>query len=173
MLILYKDAIGVKTGFTKKSGRCLVSAAERNGIKLVAVTLNASDDWNDHKEMLDYGFDNYRNVELCKESEYNFNVNVVNGYKINSVGVKESVNIIKCENIQEKSASLPKSISRENITHKVELPQFVYAPVKKGDVIGRMIFMYGERIVGYSIIVACEDIEVNTPKKSLFDLFKT
>ena len=160
MLKLYKDAIGVKTGFTKRSGRCLVSAAEKNGTRLVAVTLNASDDWNDHAEMLDYGFNNYKNIELCKEQEYKFEVNIVNGYKINSDGKKESVNIIKCENINVESASLPVSISRDEITHKIELPQFVYAPVKKGDIIGRIVFMYEDKIVGYSVIVACENVDI-------------
>jgi len=167
MLRLYKDAIGVKTGFTKRSGRCLVSAAERNGTRLVAVTLNASDDWNDHTEMLDYGFENYRNIELCKENEYQFDVNIVNGYK----------NIIKCENITAESASLPKSVSRGDIKYKIELPQFIYAPVKKGDIIGKIVFMYDEKIVGYSIIVASENFEMNTPKKNIitkiFDLFKS
>ena len=56
LLKMYDGCIGVKTGFTKKSGRCLVSAAKRNGITLIAVTLNASDDWNDHIEMFEYGF---------------------------------------------------------------------------------------------------------------------
>jgi len=167
MLKLYKDAIGVKTGFTKHSGRCLVSAAERNGTQLVAVTLNASDDWNDHIEMLNYGFENYKSVELCRESEYQFNVNIVNGCK----------NIMKCENITVESASLPKNISREDIIYKTELPQFIYAPVKKGDVIGKMVFMYKERIVGNAVIVSCEDIEINTPKKNIFskifDLFQS
>jgi len=164
MLRLYKDAIGVKTGFTKRSGRCLVSAAERNGTKLVAVTLNASDDWNDHIEMLDYGFANYRNVELCKEHEYKFNVNIVNGYKINQDGKKENLTDIKCENIHAESASLPNSINRENIESKIELPQFIYAPVKKGDMIGRIVFMYKDRIVGYSVIAACEDVGVRNKK---------
>ena len=52
----YEGAIGVKTGFTKKSGRCLVSCAERDGVKLLVVTLNDPDDWKDHKALLDYGF---------------------------------------------------------------------------------------------------------------------
>ena len=56
LLKLYEGAIGVKTGFTKKTGRCLVSAAERDGLTLIAVTLNAPDDWNDHIKMLDHGF---------------------------------------------------------------------------------------------------------------------
>jgi D-alanyl-D-alanine carboxypeptidase len=162
MLRFYKDAIGVKTGFTKRSGRCLVSAAVKNGTRLVAVTLNASNDWNDHIEMLDYGFENYRLVELCKEKEYQFDVNIVNGSK----------NIIKCENITAESSSLPKTINREDIEYKTELPQFIYAPVKKGDVIGKMIFMYQERIIGISTIVSCENIEINISKKSIINKIK-
>lgn len=59
LLSLYDGAVGVKTGFTKKSGRCLVSAAERNGRRIIAVTLHAPDDWNDHIAMLDAGFAQY------------------------------------------------------------------------------------------------------------------
>ena len=57
LLKSFDGAVGIKTGFTKKSGRCLVSAATRNGATLVCVTLNAPDDWNDHKKMLEYGFE--------------------------------------------------------------------------------------------------------------------
>lgn len=56
LLSMYDGCIGVKTGYTKKCGRCLVSAAMRDGITLTCVTLNAPDDWNDHIKMLDYGF---------------------------------------------------------------------------------------------------------------------
>lgn len=56
LLKLYEGSTGVKTGFTKKAGRCLVSSAERDGVRLVAVTLDAPDDWNDHAALLDYGF---------------------------------------------------------------------------------------------------------------------
>ena len=52
----YPDTYGVKTGYTKKSGRCLVSYASRNNKNLICVTLNAPSDWSDHKNMLDYGF---------------------------------------------------------------------------------------------------------------------
>ena len=48
LLWMYENAIGVKTGFTKSAGRTLVSAAEKDGRILICVTLNASDDWNDH-----------------------------------------------------------------------------------------------------------------------------
>lgn len=59
MLRLYEGADGVKTGYTKKALRCLVSSATRNGQQLVAVTLNDGNDWNDHAALLDFGFNHY------------------------------------------------------------------------------------------------------------------
>lgn len=59
MLFMYEGADGVKTGYTKKALRCLVSSATRNGQQLVAVTINDGDDWRDHKHLLDYGFKHY------------------------------------------------------------------------------------------------------------------
>lgn len=52
LLKIFDGAVGVKTGFTKKSGRCLVSAAQRDGKFVIAVTLNDPNDWEDHKELL-------------------------------------------------------------------------------------------------------------------------
>lgn len=56
LLKTYDGADGIKTGYTSKSGRCLVSSASRNGWRVIAVTLNAPDDWNDHGKLLDYAF---------------------------------------------------------------------------------------------------------------------
>ncbi|HEX7057587.1 MAG TPA: D-alanyl-D-alanine carboxypeptidase family protein [Bacilli bacterium] len=59
MLSLYEGADGVKTGYTKKAGRCLVSSATRGGQQLAVVTLNDPVDWADHRILLDYGLANY------------------------------------------------------------------------------------------------------------------
>lgn len=59
MLRLYEGADGVKTGYTKKALRCLVSSATRNGQQLVAVTLNDGNDWNDHASLLNFGFNRF------------------------------------------------------------------------------------------------------------------
>ena len=56
LLSIYNGANGVKTGYTKSSGRCLVSSATRNGRTLIAVTLHSYDDWQEHMKMLNYGF---------------------------------------------------------------------------------------------------------------------
>ena len=66
LLMKYQYCIGVKTGFTDEAGRCLVSAAEKDGVKLIAVTLDASDDWNDHIKMFETGFACTKRVEPDK-----------------------------------------------------------------------------------------------------------
>ncbi|WP_053376703.1 D-alanyl-D-alanine carboxypeptidase family protein [Paenibacillus sp. FJAT-27812] len=69
MLTMYEGADGVKTGYTKKSLRCLVSSATRQGQQLAAVTINDSDDWSDHRKMLDWGFGNYPLQEIASKGQ--------------------------------------------------------------------------------------------------------
>lgn len=64
LLTLYAGGNGVKTGFTKAAGRCLVSGAEREGMQLVGVVLNCPDMWNASMAMLDHGFDTYDAVTV-------------------------------------------------------------------------------------------------------------
>ncbi len=68
LLRIYDGCIGIKTGFTKKAGRTLVSAARREGTTLIAVTLNAPDDWDDHTAMFDYGFETVKTVQMGGEA---------------------------------------------------------------------------------------------------------
>ncbi|WP_249901977.1 D-alanyl-D-alanine carboxypeptidase family protein [Paenibacillus sp. PK3_47] len=69
MLRLYEGADGVKTGYTKKALRTLVSSATRNGQQLVAVTLNDGNDWNDHASLLNFGFNHYPLKTLIERGE--------------------------------------------------------------------------------------------------------
>jgi len=67
MLSMYEGADGVKTGYTKKAFRCLVSSATREGQQLAAVTINDGDDWADHRDMLDWGFKHYPLVSIVEK----------------------------------------------------------------------------------------------------------
>ncbi len=69
MLKMYDGCIGVKTGYTKSSGRCLVTAAEKDGVRIICVTLSDPNDWADHTALLDMGFENLVK-NTWKESEY-------------------------------------------------------------------------------------------------------
>ncbi len=63
----FAGCIGMKTGYTKSAGRCLVSCARRNGVTLVCVTLNDPNDWADHKKLLDLGFSTYLKEDKSTE----------------------------------------------------------------------------------------------------------
>jgi len=69
LLWTYEGATGVKTGFTLKAGRCLVSAAERNGMRIVSVVLNSPQMFERTEELFNNAFGQYELVQLC-EKEY-------------------------------------------------------------------------------------------------------
>ncbi|GAB6929922.1 D-alanyl-D-alanine carboxypeptidase DacB [Paenibacillus sp. JCM 10914] len=69
MLRFYEGADGVKTGYTKKAFRCLVSSATRDGQQIAAVTLNDGNDWNDHSTMLDYGFAHFPLKQVTEKGQ--------------------------------------------------------------------------------------------------------
>ena len=124
----YENAIGVKTGYTKRSGRCLVSAAEENGAMLIAVTLNAPDDWRDHTSLLDYGFSKMETVTLCEAHQICLPVSVVGGER----------SAVFVSNSDELTVAIP--INHSEIKKIVEVPQFLYASVEAGDMVGRLVY---------------------------------
>nr|WP_272479912.1 D-alanyl-D-alanine carboxypeptidase family protein [Aquibacillus koreensis] len=70
----YKYSTGGKTGYTKAAGRTLVSTAKKDGMELIVVTLNASDDWKDHMRLFDWGFENYDLTTLQEKGKQTFNI---------------------------------------------------------------------------------------------------
>ena len=122
MLKNYEGAIGVKTGFTKKTGRCLVSAARREGMTLICVTLNAPDDWRDHTALLDYGYENYCRFIFADTGEFKYELAVVGG-------VGQSVTLT---NTAPLALTLPKSHSEAEYT-VLSNHRFLYAPIEDGE----------------------------------------
>ena len=74
LLKTYSPVTGVKTGYTSKSGRCLVSAASMDGESYIAVTLNDPLDWQDHKEMLSFAFNNFKGYEIADKDNFRLRV---------------------------------------------------------------------------------------------------
>ena len=79
LLWLLEGADGVKTGYTKAAGRTLVSSATRNGRRIIAVTIDASDDWNDHVSLLEEGFSRYQVQKVVAAGDYVGTVEVAGG----------------------------------------------------------------------------------------------
>lgn len=130
LLKLYDGTIGLKTGFTKKSGRCLVSAAQRNGVTLIIATLNGGDYWNDHMALYNYAFPLMHRETMPNASPDTCSV---------AGGTADAVSVVPEE--------IPDCVLRvgEKVTARVELPDFVWAPVAVGDVLGYVRYTTGER----------------------------
>lgn len=157
LLSLYEYCNGGKTGYTKKSGRCLVTSAEKNGVKLVAVTLNAPDDWNDHINMYNYGFSKLTAISGV-DKNYSFDADVVGGEK-NTVKVKpvKSVDYVKSNSDTGK------------VTRKVIMDSFLYAPIEKGQVVGSMQYYIDDKKLCEVPLIAESQVEYKTIEKSFFD----
>lgn len=169
LLRSYEGCIGVKTGFTKSSGRCLVSAAERDGIRLIAVTLDDGADWVDHTAMLDAGFSALCSLELSRGGEI-----VASGENdspgalyVDVIGGEQSR--VMCRVSDDLRAILPKDHGA--VTCRVEMELSLPAPIYRGDKTGKVTWYCDGVVIGSSDII-CAFCAAKTPKKNFFrDLF--
>lgn len=131
LLGLCPGCLGGKTGYTEAAGRCLVSACERGGTRLICVTLGDGDDWRDHQRLYNWAFAHWAERDVT--GELRFEVPVLSGTRA----------LLPVE-AREKRLFLPRN---EEITLVAHLPRFVFAPVAKGESAGRVeIFRSGEKI---------------------------
>ncbi len=138
LLSVSDNFIGLKTGFTKKAGRCLLSVYQYKGSLIVCVTLGAPNDWQDHKRLVNYSKKCYKDINQNKR------------LKINTVGGMKS--LLSCGY----SYSL-KAVGKTTV--KEYYYPFVYAPVRTGDVIGRADIYINQRYVKSIDITSKEDIK--------------
>lgn len=156
LLWQYEGADGVKTGYTKKAGRILVSSATRNGRRLTAVTINAPDDWNDHKTLLNNGFKEYSVVQILKEGQSL-------GYLEVAGGESGYVELLSTQDFAYPLAP------QENALLVFPKPGFVYAPAVAGASAGYVYVCIGDTAVGRCEVVFGQTVEQLKPEnKSLF-----
>ncbi len=132
LLKLCKGCIGGKTGFTEAAGRCLVSCCQRDGTRLICVTLDDPDDWNDHIKLYNWAFDRYSKRNISEN--ISFCVPVVSGETENAIILAEK-----------HMAFLPLNAK---ISYKAELPFFVFAPIQAGDRAGKLKLYCDDQLVG-------------------------
>ena len=130
---------GLKTGFTEKAGRCLISAYKYHKNIIICVTLNAPDDWNDHKTL----------VKLAKKCYKDISKN--ENIKINVVGAENQT--VKCScNFSVKSVG--------DVEIKRYYYPFAYAPIVKGERLGRAEIYINGIYVKNADITANEDVKL-------------
>lgn len=141
----YEGGCGIKTGYTKAAGRCLVFAAQRDDMLLIGVVLNCPDMFNAAKEMLDYGFKNFRLQKITAAGQQLARVRVQNGTKTAlAAAAKEDIMI-------------PVSVSDGAEISTLVETRSIAAPVQKGQDVGCVKVLVNGRIAAQTRLIAAED----------------
>lgn len=146
-----EGADGVKTGFTKAAGRILVSSATRGGRRLIAVTINAPDDWNDHTAFLEEGFSRYAQKRIVSAGQTVGTLAVAGGKN-------GRVAVLAAENFDYALAP------EEQPQLALPGPGFVYAPAVEGAEAGYVYVLIQGKAVGKVPVVYGATIE-QTPEE--------
>lgn len=148
LLWKYKGVQGIKTGYTMKSGRSLVSYAEREGMPLIIVTINDRNDWEDHMKLFDWGFENFELKKIAVPGETSYEVPVISGETDTvTVSAAEDLNVLITEG--------------EELEIKIFLPEFIFAPVRCGDIIGSIKVTINGETAGETELICTENSEVD------------
>ena len=151
-LLRYDRSVdGVKTGYTKAAGYCLVASAERNGMRLISVVMGAENDDSrvrESQKLLTYGFRNFETSTIYEESE------IVKSAPL-FYGVEEVISLGVPENV---SVTIPRG-SYEKLEAQIKVPKIIEAPVRKGDVLGELLLMMDEEAIYRTSVISLENYE--------------
>ncbi len=148
----YKNAIGIKTGYTSQAGNCLVSEASRDGLEFIAVVLNG-DRFPDSVKLFDYAYDNFTLTKVKEKNTVVDTIEIENATKetkMLDLLIDESITVIN-----------NKSIDVDQIIPEIKLKEELLAPIKSGEEIGTIKYKVDD--IEYSAnLVASTDVEEQT-----------
>lgn len=150
----YEYATGIKTGSTDKAGYCLVSSAKKDNKEFIAAVFGAdgiSESHTDSKNLLEYGMQNYAAVRFAKVDDIYGEISVkqaANGQDHVLLSAKDNLDIL-----------FPKNADKSEVEVVCDIPEKVYAPIKKGQVIGKVNFVYNSKVIGSVDLAATTDIK--------------
>lgn len=161
----YKGVLGVKSAYSEQTGYCLSAAAKREDSTFVAVVIGCKekdDCISAGKALLDRGFSSYETIRPIVPTE------LMVGVKVKG-GTGKSV-LIKPEKLSETIIPIGKS---EDVTYKLEIPEYIEAPINKNQKIGELIYYLGDDEIYRTAIVASDSVEEMTFSNALLILFKS
>lgn len=161
LLQTFEGAIGVKTGFTDDAGRCLVSAAERDGMRLVCVVLNCQSMFEECKAIMEWGFGNFKMTNLCDMANIPSAIDVENGEKQN-VGIK--INGSYYFPLAENESDL--------VEIKHTLPKTVQPVLCEGDKVGNYEIYFDNSLRFSGEIVTISSVKARTLAQRLHDVLE-
>jgi len=137
LLSMMSGADGVKTGYVKESGPCLVASATRDGWRLMAVLLDSPELWAEAQTLLGYGFDNFRALQFAHRGKPVVWVKIRGGEQPRvSLVPSRSLMLVLPKTTRQQLAYMP----RIDLTHS-----HLMAPVHAGQPMGRMVLVAGNR----------------------------
>jgi len=140
--------VGVKTGYTKGAGRCFVGAVERDNMTLVCVVLNCGPMFEECTELLNEGFQKYKNVEILPAYNYVRSIDVEDGKKAK----------LKVYSPQGFNYPLTEA-EQTQINIEYDLPNIVSAPIKQEQKIGTVKVYFNQELLFQSDVLAMEEVE--------------
>lgn len=148
----YRNAIGIKTGYTSQAGNCLVSEASRDGLEFIAVVLNG-DRFPDSVKLFDYAYDNFILTKVKEKNTVVDTIEIENATKetkLLDILIDESITVIN-----------NKSIDVNQIIPEIKLKEELLAPIKSGEKIGTIKYKVDD--IEYTAnLVAATDVEEQT-----------
>lgn len=156
----YPDGDGVKIGYTIAAGRCLVTSAMRDGMRLIAVSLHAPNWFNDNYKIMDYGFENYKPYIVYNKNQLMKKVQATkDNIDIHLVAENDLVYPLKDEEI--------KSI-KINITTNSDIE----LPLEKGDIVGRIDTYSDGILIKKENLVSLNDVKEKSIIDKVIDFIK-
>jgi len=151
LLWWYRGTITGKTGWTNEAKYCLASSVDRDGLRLIAVVLGVPETRGHYKESMrlyNWGFAKYRGVTFANAGDKVKVLPVGKGLvaKVEVVAAdRAGVTVLKGED--------------KKVAHRIELPEMIQAPVKKGQKVGEMVLTLEGKEVGRVALIASRDVE--------------
>ena len=159
LLAKMDGCIGVKTGFTDDAGRCLVSACERDGLRLISVVFNCGPMFEESEALLEKGFEKFSMIEILPAYHYVDSVTLDNGEKA-SVGLYSL-----------RSFSLPLSEREQsNLNVVFDVPNHLSAPIKKDQEVGNVQIYYDKHLIFEEKIYTIEEVDSKLLKDKIKEI---
>ncbi|MCI8552474.1 MAG: D-alanyl-D-alanine carboxypeptidase [Lawsonibacter sp.] len=161
LLWRYEGCVGLKTGYTEKAGRTLVSAVRREDMTLICVTLNAPSDWADHAALFDWGFHNYETRQLSLAGEPAGQLTISGGL----------LPVCPIQAAEERTAALAPG---EQVRSGCELTETrLTAPVSAGTQVGELVYYVNAEELARVPLVTSRDILDNSAPEGGFHLWRS
>lgn len=147
LLTQYAFADGIKTGYTKQAGNCIVASATQNDMQLIVVLLNSSDIFGESQTMLEWGFDNSQHTLLVDANTVKASVKVLNGGR-------DTVEVLT----EKPLYSVMRTDEATNVQETLDLPDSIPAPIHRGEVIGSVTYTDNNGYTYSTNLLAAKDV---------------